>query len=284
MNLIELIDRQPKYKLIILAIIIVMVIGIADYLTGAEIASAIFYLLPISIAAWFINRTTAISLSIVSSIIWIIADKMTRSYDMHPLIHLWNFIASFGIFLIFSFILAELKGSLIKERLLSRTDQLSNLLNRRGFIELAGAELKRMRRFGHPFTLAYIDIDNFKAVNDTFGHRIGDMLLHSVAATMQNNIRETDMAGRLGGDEFAIMMPETAYEPSMILVGRLQIQLLDVMQKNAYPVTFSIGVVTFYEPPISVDAMLNKVDNVMYSVKNSGKNNIRHEVFGKNIG
>jgi diguanylate cyclase (GGDEF)-like protein len=130
--------------------------------------------------------------------------------------------------------------------------------------------------------LAYIDLDNFKTVNDTYGHLIGDSLLRLVADTIRNNIRTTDVLARLGGDEFVVLLPETDFEQSEIVINKVQTQLLDEMKKNNWPVTFSIGAVTFLTPPESVDEMIKKADNLMYSAKKNGKNTKKREVWSGN--
>jgi diguanylate cyclase (GGDEF)-like protein len=132
-------------------------------------------------------------------------------------------------------------------------------------------------------TLAYIDCDNFKAINDCFGHQTGDNLLCSVANTLQKSIRVTDIVARLGGDEFAILLPETGYEQAEVVIRKIQKILLDVMQKNRWPITFSFGVVTFHSPPNTVDEIIKRSDALMYSAKQSGKNMIKHEVVNAEI-
>jgi diguanylate cyclase (GGDEF)-like protein len=191
-----------------------------------------------------------------------------------------------GFFLIISYFTTRLKDSseklkvaLDKEKTLSRTDSLTKILNRRAFTESAETEIYRARRYKHPFTIVFMDLDNFKAVNDTFGHSAGDKLLDLVAQTIKNNMRSSDLIGRLGGDEFSILMPETGFESADISMRRLQLKLLDIMQRNGWPVTFSIGMVTYTTPPDSIEDIIRKADSVMYSVKNNGKNMIAHEVL-----
>jgi diguanylate cyclase (GGDEF)-like protein len=279
MNISEYFNKQSKPYLITISFILVILIGIADYLTGEEISSAIFYLLPVSLASWCISKRSGVLVSIVSTITWITADLMSRKSFLHPLVHFWNTIVSLSFFLIVSYILSALKTSLDRERELARTDFLTNIVNRRYFIELANREIRRSQRFRHHFTVSYIDIDDFKIINDRFGHNEGDALLSSLAAEIKNNIRETDIAVRLGGDEFGILMPETDHEAARVVLPKLKERLSETMKKKRWPVTFSIGVMTFMTPPVSIDDMISRVDNLMYTVKKSGKNEIRYDVF-----
>ncbi|MBI3014821.1 MAG: GGDEF domain-containing protein, partial [Candidatus Tectomicrobia bacterium] len=163
---------------------------------------------------------------------------------------------------------------------LARTDSLTGVINRRYFFELAQRENSRAHRHKQPFTVMFIDLDNFKDVNDVSGHMTGDALLRLVGETMRKNLRQTDIIARLGGDEFAVLLPETGPEPSVhIVMRKLQENLLQVMEKNGWPVTFSIGAVTFLRPPSSVDEMIRLPDDLMYSVKGKGKNMIKYAVF-----
>ena len=200
---------------------------------------------------------------------------------MHPAIPYWNMGVRLGTFLILTFLLSALKKAMEREKELARTDPLTGVANRRYFFELADMEINRARRYKHPFTVVWIDLDNFKAVNDGFGHSVGDALLRLVANTLHKNIRATDIVARLGGDEFAILLPETGSEPAEVITHKIQKVNLDTMEKNEWPVTFSIGVVTFVSPPSTVDEMLKISDGVMYSAKKNGKNEIKCEMFKK---
>ncbi|HTC77354.1 MAG TPA: diguanylate cyclase, partial [Terriglobales bacterium] len=103
----------------------------------------------------------------------------------------------------------QLAAALAAEKELSRSDPLTGLPNRRAFYEVALAEADRARRYRHPLSLAYLDVDNFKQVNDDYGHDAGDELLVRVAEVLRRNLRNNDIVARLGGDEFAMLLPET---------------------------------------------------------------------------
>ncbi|HSB37406.1 MAG TPA: GGDEF domain-containing protein, partial [Thermoanaerobaculia bacterium] len=161
----------------------------------------------------------------------------------------------------------------------ARTDVLTGVANRRSFYERAELEISRARRVPEPLTVAYVDVDDFKRVNDELGHEAGDDLLRSVAATFVGRVRSTDLVARLGGDEFAILLASTSAEASKTLLDELHRTLGAEMARQAWPVTFSVGAVTFARPPVSADDMLRRVDEVMYRVKKEGKAALRHETF-----
>jgi diguanylate cyclase (GGDEF)-like protein/PAS domain S-box-containing protein len=168
----------------------------------------------------------------------------------------------------------KLREALTRERSAARVDFLTGIFNRRGFFEIAASESQRSRRYKRPLSLVYVDVDNFKAVNDSQGHDAGDELLVQIAAVVHSEVRGTDSVGRLGGDEFAVLLPETNQNEGRVVVEKLQKQLLGAMQERGWPVTFSIGLISFQVPPESIEDMVREADRVMYSVKLQGKNSV----------
>ena len=130
-----------------------------------------------------------------------------------------------------------------------------------------------------PYTLVYIDLDNFKMINDSLGHAAGDMVLKTVVDTIQAQIRSSDFLTRLGGDEFAILLTDIDREHAEIIVQRLQSSLLEKMAMNKWEITFSIGVLTILSMPESVDKLVSLTDSLMYDVKSRGKNAVKYSVF-----
>jgi diguanylate cyclase (GGDEF)-like protein len=258
---------------------LVGVIGFIDYLTGYEIAFSIFYLVPIVLVAWFIGKRSGMLIAIFSAAVWGVADAASGSPYSRPFIPYWNTLVRLGFFVIVNHTLFKLKDALKREKDLARRDSLTNVMNARYFIEMSEREIERARRFKRTLTIAYIDLDNFKSVNDRFGHHTGNFLLQTVADVIRKNLREIDMVARLGGDEFVVLFPETGGASVREVIDRLRKLLSDAMEKNGWPVTFSIGEATFTNPPASSDEMLKKADDLMYFVKNNGKNGLKHEVF-----
>ena len=162
------------------------------------------------------------------------------------------------------------------EMRLARSDALTGLANRRAFYEKAEIERKRAVRYARPLSMAYVDLDNFKRVNDTSGHEAGDQILVTVAGILQNNLRAEDVAARLGGDEFALLLPEAGHASAAFVMNKLHRLLTSAMQEKHSHVTFSMGVVTYDTAPESTEMMVQKADQVMYEVKRQGKNSIRH--------
>jgi len=161
--------------------------------------------------------------------------------------------------------------ALDNEKYLSRSDFLTGLPNRRAFEETFDMECKRSRRYNRPITLVYMDLDNFKQVNDGQGHQTGDEVLVAVAASLRTNLRATDCVARLGGDEFAILLPETDEAAAQIIMRKLNAVLQTLLSTSNWPIGFSFGVVTFPVPLDSLDAMLERADKLMYDAKHGGK-------------
>ena len=187
----------------------------------------------------------------------------------------------FGIFLTILLTLSVMKSSLEGEKEVARTDVLTGVGNRRAFIESAGIEIGRAQGYGGPFTVIYIDVDDLKAINDRFGHSAGDKLLKSLAQGIRRKVRARDLIARLGGDEFGVLLSDTGCEVAELVVQRLRSVGEALTKKEGSPMPFSIGVVTFLDPPASVDAMLSAADRVMYSAKKNGKHTICREIFSK---
>jgi diguanylate cyclase (GGDEF)-like protein len=165
--------------------------------------------------------------------------------------------------------------SLIRERDSARRDRLTRLGNSRHLHEALEREIYRCRRYGRPFGLLILDLDGFKAVNDTAGHEAGDRLLQAVGRVIHENCRATDIPARLGGDEFAVILPEA----SSLTVPRYALKLVDLIGRVPFPpglprVTASVGAIAFERAPESVEAALAAADEAMYTAKRQGKNKV----------
>lgn len=267
-------------ELVIVGITLNLICGILDYVTGYEASFSIFYLVPVFVLAWFGTTGSALLMCVVSAITWLLADYLTEhEYSFHAIL-VWNALVRLGFFVIVALSLAKIKSMNKELEKLSRTDALTGALNWRGFVEVAEKELYRSRRFGHSLTLTYVDLDNFKQVNDRSGHQEGDRVLHAVVDTLKSNTRPTDVVARLGGDEFVVLLTEIESGEAESVVKRLREDLLEKFRQNQWPVTASVGVASFKEAfPESVDEMVQSADHLMYAAKQSGKDTVVAELF-----
>jgi|SRR5579863_212949 len=272
-------DQRSRFFLTLLCYGIIGVLGVIDFEVGSELSLAIFYIIPVFWVAWFAGKRAGLLISAVATGIWFLAGVRPRITDQHPVIVFWNTAMVLIVLSFSSYLLSALRSALEKEKELARTDELTGAANRRFFLEAANAEYNRARRFNRPFTIAYFDIDNFKTVNDQFGHHTGDRLLRGVGETILRNIREIDLVARLGGDEFAILLPETHADAGEMVIQKIRSSLLKTMEENRWPATFSIGVVTSMSPRCPLEEILRIADGLMYESKNLGKNRIRRTVL-----
>ena len=227
--------------LVIMGITLNVACGILDYLTGREASVSIFYLAPVFVLAWFGSKGAALIMCFVSATTWFLADYMTDyEYSLHWIL-LWNAAVRMGFFVVVALALGQIKNMNKELERLTRTDALTGALNLRGFTDFADKELYRSRRFQRPLTMVYLDLDNFKYVNDQLGHHEGDLVLTEVADTLSKGTRPTDAVARLGGDEFALLLTEINQKEAEQVVKRLRETLLERFRTHRWPVTVSIG-------------------------------------------
>jgi diguanylate cyclase (GGDEF)-like protein len=262
-----------------LAVCGVGIVGFGDYVTGYEVSMSLFYMGPIAVAAWYAGRTAGVAIAVLSCVGWYIADIAAGNEYSNPLIAVWNVLVRLGFFLITSLLLTALRESLLKERHLAQRDGLTGLYGRRAFEERLEHDIALAQRASSPVTIVYLDLDDFKAVNDTYGHVEGDRVLRTVGAALDKSIRHADTAGRLGGDEFALVLPDTDDYGAQRVISNLTRQIHEAVTAGRSPVTCSIGVVTFFCPPVSARSILAAADALMYEVKRNGKSAIAYKVL-----
>jgi diguanylate cyclase (GGDEF)-like protein len=279
MNAASFFEKRSKAFWVITGIAFVILLGIIDYRTGYEISFSLFYLIPVFGAVWYVNGRWGLVLSSVSALTWFIADYSAGLSYSHPSIYVWNTALRLGFYFVVTGLVSTLKNTFRINQELARTDYVTGAASIRYFYELARIEMSRNQRYRRPFTVAYIDLDDFKSINDRLGHSTGDRVLRAVTDIIRRQVRPTDTLSRLGGDEFALLMPETNEDAAKMVIGRLHSSLVDEMVKNGWMVTFSVGVVVCNEVPKTVDDMVKMADDTMYSVKNASKNGVNYRIY-----
>lgn len=176
-------------------------------------------------------------------------------------------------------VILDVSATLKAEISLARTDPLTTLLNRRGFLEAAALEFRRAARHQNAVTLIYMDVDDFKKINDSLGHEAGDRLLKDVSASIRDAIRDADVAARLGGDEFAILLSETTARVSQDSADRVRAHVLAELSRRGWGVTLSVGAIT--APAIATDTatLVHAADELMYGAKRDGKSTMKWRSF-----
>lgn len=269
------VELLPVWLLTGLALTCLGIIGFFDYFTGPDYSFSVFYLVVVVASAWYQGRKSAFLVSVAGTVVWFAAAIASREYENdYPLALFWNDLVELTHFLFAVVVISTLKALLDASEKTSRTDPLTGIANRRLFYEVVNTEIVRAHRTSEPFTVMYIDVDNFKTVNDTQGHDEGDLLLIAVATTIRHQIRESDTVARLGGDEFSVLLPLAAKDAAEVAGRKLKRTLADAIETR-WPVTFSIGLVTYTTAPESVECVIRQADQVMYEAKKSGKNELR---------
>jgi diguanylate cyclase (GGDEF)-like protein len=271
--------RPGRSLMFLFTCAIVFVLGFIDYVTGSEYSFSIFYLIPVTMAAWSAGAIPGLVVSAGATVAWYLCNQLNGQVYSSQVVPLLNMATRLVFFMASATIVSRLRLVLDREKVFSRTDILTGIFNRTAFYDLTSSEIERLRRYKRVFTVVYIDLDNFKTVNDSYGHAEGDALLKAIAETIQASLRPTDVLARMGGDEFMILLPETGAESAQIVIERLRTSLAERMLARSYAVTLSMGVVTCSVAPPSVDKLINLADEQMYVAKKSGKNDIRSLVY-----
>lgn len=278
MSLSDSLRRKPRMLLIAIGSLLIAAAWIADRVTGHDLSFLLFYLIPVYYFIWFTTKRFGIIASIICAVVWAVENISSRISVNNTNIAYFNMSVETVFFFLTTYLLCMLKEAMGINEELSRMDALTGTMNRNAFYDIAAREISRLERYMRPFTVAYIDIDNFKVINYRFGHNAGDRLLCAMADTMRKSLRKVDLISRFGGDEFTILLPETGAEAAQVVLSRIRNVLLNIMEKNEWPVTFTFGTVTFLKAPSSVEEMMKKVGSVMYNAKDSGMNTIEHEI------
>lgn len=253
-------------------------VGVVDYYTGSELGFSIFYLVPIVWLTGRVGRQWGSLSAVLGAAIWWHADSLSGRVYSHWWIPYWNGAVRCGVFLALVIFVSRWREALSREAALARRDNLTGIPNRQAFYELAERDLQRARREKKTLSLAYIDLDNFKAVNDNEGHKRGDEVLQVVANTLVEGMRTIDVAARLGGDEFVLFLVGVGEEKAFQILERIVNDLKEKMAEHRWEVTFSIGLITFRKAPGDVSEILHLGDDLMYKKKRQGKDGILHHV------
>ena len=276
----EFFARRPRILVAGLGISLFAVVTVLKIVSGPDVVFSAVYLVPIVFTTWCLSVSAGLVMAVASTFLLLFINLSEAGKYLSAIVPCWNAAMDLGVFLIVIFILAEAKHLYQRERELSREDFLTGLKNSRAFSEALTAEVIRVRRYLHQITIVYLDLDNFKQVNDRYGHQAGDLLLSTVADALRTCVREVDVVARLGGDEFALLLPETDADAAILVLDKIEGALRNpvVSPGTAYRLSFSAGVVTFAKPLDSVEQMIQRADRVMYKVKQNGKANIEYEV------
>jgi diguanylate cyclase (GGDEF)-like protein len=232
MQYLRLLERHGKWFNILVGVFCAMLVGFIDHIFPNEAISSFMYLLPISFVAWLTDRKTGLLIATLCSLIWSVDN--IRSHNI--LVLVWNSFSITGVFIVVTLLVAQLRQMLEIEKYHAGKDPLTGVMNMRAFHEVADYEILRLQRENSPFSLAYLDLDNFKAVNDCYGHKTGDILLKSFVDCLAENLRKTDVVARAGGDEFILFFPSTGQDAVRVVLEKIREKLYDLAEVNHWSV------------------------------------------------
>ena len=273
-------SAQNKWTILVTSFLLLMAFGYVDFATGPEIFFSFFYLIPIAMIAWYFGLVPGFYFSFLCAVVGFLADFESDHGHLGDPVLYWNTALRVGFFLVFCLMMSFIRKELFVEYTNARLDPLTNVFNSRAFLEMFdGGNLDR--KVAPPLTVAFMDVDDFKKINDRFGHEMGDVLLKTVVQVMRATVRPLDTIARLGGDEFIIALPQTDSAAARKIIQELRRQLKEALGQIRLPATLSIGVVTLPRMPVNMLEVIRIADQLMYDVKKKGKNAFKIKVLPK---
>lgn len=269
-------ELPGRASLLIAVASFALVLGVAwiDYAAGVQIRTFPLYFVPVTLVSMRVGKGAGLAFAILCAAAWQASNRLAGMAEASQGVGMVNTGVMLVTFVVVALLTAAQRSGLERERALSRTDSLTGLANSRGFYEAAAHEIDRSARYRRPLTVAYLDLDDFKAVNDRLGHAQGDELLVGVGRALRRGTRSSDLVARLGGDEFVILFPESDRPAAEAALSKIQSLLQAVVTRGRLSVSASIGAVCYAAPPADVDTLVREADRVMYEAKAS-KNSVR---------
>lgn len=274
MKFLNRLETLPRSAAVCVVLVLCLAVGWIDYATGTEVRVLPLYFLATSFGAWRLGRAGAVMSSAIALSTWVAAQWLDPANQWSRAIWLVNIFTQGAALLIMGTLVASLAGQLRVATASNRRDSLTGLRNRHGLLSDTAVAIALCRRNERAVALAFIDLDNFKQVNDRLGHNAGDLLLQVCAGVIQQNCRSTDIAARLGGDEFVIAMPELKLAEAYVVMDRLRECFKAQPEAANTQVSMTIGVLIDQRAALTIENLLARADSLMYEAKRDGKDRV----------
>lgn len=275
-----------RYSWPTLLALVIVAIGVVDYTTGPDVGFSLFYLVPIVAAGWRVGHPAALLLALLATGAWLTADFAWRGVNA---VSLWNGFTRFGIYVSMAWLTSRVRSDreellalnarlsllLAEEEQRARSDALTGLPNHRLFMDELRRAAARSDRAARPIVVGYLDLDNFKNLNDLYGRVAGDEILRRVSEILTSQLRTGDLAARLGGDEFGLLIADATFEAAKEIGHRI-LTGCESLASN-YPgsnLGITGGLVCFDTPQKDTDTLLHIADASMYRAKREGKHRV----------
>jgi diguanylate cyclase (GGDEF)-like protein len=280
-GLSRVVDRVVRRDAVLypLALGTSIAIGFLDLWSGDQILLYVLHLIPVGLLAWGRGAYAGLGGATFATVVTLLA--YAAAAQGFRTLHMWQGIVCFVSSACFAYAVARVRHDrarivrlLESEHRLAREDPATGLPSARAFHERLSLEIERMRRHGRPLSLLFLDLDDFKTVNDERGHQAGDQLLVRVGRILCAVVRKVDLCARLGGDEFAVLMPETDADEAAAVADRVRETMITSFREGGASIGASMGLATFAAPPLDAQAPLSVADALMYEAKRAGKNRV----------
>ncbi len=278
----KLFTRETQWKLAIETWAITFFITWCVYQTGGIDSPLInLYLLVIIFSALTLGKIiTLLEFGLITAVYFYLAQSSMENYSVLDFSEMtMTFAPYLLVAYLTSLLAADLKNAREGLEQLSDTDELTGLKNRRAFNSALDAEIKKAIRYKRPFTVLMLDADDLKAVNDQFGHAVGDKLIITIAQVVQESLRNTDVLARFGGDEFVAILTETPENRGIEVAERVRSSVENTsfsFEGARVSSTISIGVSCFTDGAPMADEIVAQADKKLYESKHKGKNSVSH--------
>jgi diguanylate cyclase (GGDEF)-like protein len=266
--------RLPDAAQLLIALAFIAFLTAFKLAIGQSVPLIDFLFIPVVWVGWFARRrwlghVVAVIAAVDTVVIAMVAETQASAGAA-----LGSGVARLALYLVVLALLGMMRRERAGHQWEASTDELTGAANARRFDLVATQEVERAQRYGHELSLAFLDVDDFKHINDSLGHTEGDSVLAHLGHVLRSTVRSTDTVARIGGDEFAVLMPETSAAAAAAVMERVRDQLARLELSDHRRVGFSIGLVTFDRAPGSVGEMRVAADELLYRAKLAGKDRI----------
>lgn len=269
-RLVALYQKRPQMVAICSCVLVLAVLFGLDFALGFTSSFKTLYIVPIWLATRLGGRASGFLSVLLVTIVTTLADSvhtpLTSVAGALP-----DLLIRFGSFGAIMLLIGQVEEALDKHQQLALQDPLTGLLNRRALTDRAHDAVLSAYALEQPLTVAVIDCDGFKQINDVHGHKTGDQVLQVLARVLEQGTRSTDLVARFGGDEFVVVLQGSETKEADTVMGRIQRDFGDAMRREGYKTSLSVGLATLNREPNTLEELLDRADGAMYAEKERKK-------------